>query len=169
MAEPMSPPRSSTDERDAATALSGSSLARVRAVSQLLDNALRVPGTNIRVGLDPLVGLIPGFGDLVGGLASAYIILEAARAGAPASVLLRMLGNVGIDTALGALPVAGDVFDVAWKSNARNVRLLERHLEAPRETRSASIALALLVIVATVLLAVAGVALTFLLVRRLFG
>jgi hypothetical protein len=169
MAEPMSPPRPSIDERDAATAASGASLARVRTVSQLLDNALRVPGTNIRVGLDPLVGLIPGFGDLLGGLASAYIILEAARAGAPTSILLRMLGNVGIDTALGALPVAGDVFDVAWKSNARNVRLLERHLEAPRETRSASIALGLLVVVATVLLAVAGVALTFLIIRRLFG
>ena len=168
MAEPLRPLRS-IDERDAASTTSASSLARVRTIGDLLDNALRIPGTNIRVGLDPLVGLIPGFGDLVGGLASAYIILEAARAGAPTSLLLRMLGNVGIDTALGALPIAGDVFDVAWKSNARNVRLLERHLEAPGETRSASIALALLVVVATVLLAVAGIALTFLLIRRLFG
>ena len=157
-------------EDDATTAgASSSSLARARAVGDLLDNALRIPGTNLRVGLDPLVGLIPGFGDLLGGLASAYIIIEAARAGAPASVLLRMLGNVGIDSVLGALPVAGDLFDVAWKSNARNVRLLEQHLEAPRKTRSASIALALLVVVATVLLAVAGIALTFLLIRRLFG
>ena len=169
MSEPVTPLRSSIDEREAATAPSGSSLARVRTISALLDNALRIPGTNFRVGLDPLVGLIPGFGDLVGGLASAYIILEAARAGAPTSVLVRMLGNVGVDTALGALPVAGDLFDVAWKSNARNVRLLERHLEAPRETKSASIALALLVVVATVLLAVAGIALTFLIIRRLFG
>ena len=169
MVEPVTPLRSSIDEREAVTAPSGSSLTRVRTVSDLLDNALRVPGTNIRVGLDPLVGLIPGVGDLVGGLASAYIILEAARAGAPTSVLLRMLGNVGIDTALGAIPVAGDLFDVGWKSNARNVRLLERHLEAPRETRSASIALGLLVAVAAVLLAVAGIALTFLVIRRLFG
>ena len=169
MAEPVRPLRSSIDDRDADSAASGSSLARVRTVSELLDNAVRIPGTNFRVGIDPLVGLIPGFGDLVGGLASAYIILEAARAGAPTSVLLRMLSNVGIDSVLGALPVAGDVFDVAWKSNVRNVRLLEQHLKAPRETRRASIALALLVVVATVLFAVAGIALTFLLIRRLFG
>lgn len=168
MVNPVRPIRStSTEGLDARDA--GGSLKRVRTVGDLLDNALRIPGTDIRIGLDPLVGLVPGFGDLVGGLASAYIILEAARAGAPMSVLVRMLGNVGIDSIVGSFPIAGDLFDVAWKSNTRNVRLLERHLEAPRETRSASIALALLVVVAAVLLAVGGIALTFLLIRRLFG
>src|SRR5438094_4957870 len=98
------------------------SLRRVRAVATVLDDAIRIPGTNIRFGIDPLVGLVPGLGDLLGGAASAYIILEAARAGAPATVLLRMAANVGIDTLIGALPVVGDLFDFAWKSNARNVR-----------------------------------------------
>jgi len=144
-----------------------SSLARVRVIADLLDNALRIPGTQIRIGLDPLMGLIPGFGDLAGGLASAYVILEAARAGAPASLLLRMLGNVGIDSIVGSLPVAGDLFDVAWKSNARNVRLLERHLEVPRATRRASAALVFLVIAGAVLFAVGGIVLTYLGIRAL--
>src|SRR5213593_2519170 len=144
-----------------------SSLSRVRAVSDLLDNALRIPGTEIRIGLDPLIGLIPGFGDLAGGLASTYIILEAARAGAPPTLLLRMLGNVGIDSLIGSVPVAGDLFDVVWRSNARNVRLLERHLEAPHATRRASAALVILVIASAALVALGGIALAYLLVRRL--
>jgi len=144
-----------------------SSLSRVRAVSDLLDNALRIPGTEIRIGLDPLIGLIPGFGDLAGGLASTYIILEAARAGAPTTLLLRMLGNVGIDSLIGSVPVAGDLFDVVWRSNARNVRLLERHLEAPHATRRASAALVILVIASAALVALGGIVLAYLLVRRL--
>src|SRR3954470_24153998 len=100
------------------------SLTRAKAVASVLDDAIRVPGTGIRFGIDPLVGLIPGLGDLLGGAASAYIILEAARAGAHASALLRVVVNVGIDTIVGALPLFGDLFDFAWKSNARNVRLL---------------------------------------------
>ena|SRR2546421_666322 len=146
-----------------------SSLSRVRVVSDLLDNALRIPGTQIRIGLDPVIGLIPGFGDLAGGLASTYIILEAARAGAPASLLLRMLGNVGIDSLLGSVPVAGDLFDVVWRSNTRNVRLLERHLEAPHATRRASAAVVILVITGAAVVAVSGVVLAYLLVRRLGG
>src|SRR5256885_9000708 len=110
------------------------SLRRARVVATVLDDAIRIPGTNIRFGLDPLVGLVPGLGDLLGGAASAYIILEAARAGAPASVLLRMAVNVGVDTMVGGLPVIGDVFDFAWKSNARNVRLLARHVDTPVQT-----------------------------------
>jgi Domain of unknown function (DUF4112) len=144
-----------------------SSLSRVRVVSDLLDNAFRIPGTEIRIGLDPLIGLIPGFGDLAGGLASTYIILEAARAGAPPTLLLRMLGNVGIDSLIGSVPVAGDLFDVVWRSNARNVRLLERHLEAPHATRRASAALVFLVIASAALVAVGGIVLAYLLVRRL--
>src|SRR4051812_3353904 len=127
------------------------SLRRVRAVASVLDDAIRVPGTNIRFGIDPLMGLVPGLGDLLGGAASAYIILEAARAGAPASVLVRMTINVGIDTLVGGLPVVGDLFDFAWKSNARNVRLLARHVDAPAETRRASGVLVALLIAAIVL------------------
>ena len=145
------------------------SLRRVRAVATVLDDAVRIPGTNIRFGIDPLVGLVPGLGDLLGGAASAYIILEAARAGAPASVLLRMAANVGIDTLVGAVPVVGDLFDFAWKSNARNVRLLARHVEAPAETRRASRVLLALVLV-TLALFVAGTSvLVIYLIRRLIG
>ena len=145
------------------------SLRRVRAVATVLDDAIRIPGTNIRFGIDPLVGLVPGLGDLLGGAASAYIILEAARAGAPATVLLRMAANVGIDTLVGALPVVGDLFDFAWKSNARNVRLLTRHVEAPAETRRASAALLISIFVVLALLAVGASALAIYVIRRLIG
>jgi hypothetical protein len=143
------------------------SLRRVRAVASVLDDAIRIPGTNIRFGIDPLIGLVPGLGDLLGGAASAYIILEAARAGAPASVLVRMTLNVGIDTLVGGLPIVGDLFDFAWKSNARNVRLLARHVDAPAETRRASGALVALLIAALVLVAVGVSFLTIYLLKRL--
>ena len=168
MAHPTRPLRSA-DAAEPTPPAPSASLARVRVVGDLLDNALRIPGTDVRVGLDPLVGLVPGFGDLLGGLASAYIIVEAARAGAPASVLLRMLGNIGIDSVVGAFPIAGDFFDAAWKSNARNVRLFERHVEAPRTTRRASVAVVSLIVLAALFLAAGGIVLTFLLVRRLLG
>jgi hypothetical protein len=145
------------------------SLRRVRAVASVLDDAIRIPGTNIRFGIDPLIGLVPGLGDLLGGAASTYIILEAARAGAPASVLVRMTLNVGIDTLVGGLPVVGDLFDFAWKSNARNVRLLARHVDAPAETRRASGALVALLIAAIVLVAVGVSFLTIYLLKRLLA
>jgi hypothetical protein len=145
------------------------SLRRVRILAVLLDEAVRVPGTNIRFGIDPIVGLIPGLGDVLGGVASAYIILEAARAGAPASVLVRMTMNVGVDTVVGALPVFGDLFDFAWKSNARNVRLLARHLESPVATRRASIMLVVFLLAAIAGLAVGISLLVFYLIRRLIG
>ena len=106
----------------------GSRVRRVRVLSKLLDNSISVPGTSWKIGFDPIVGLIPGIGDLIGAILSGYIILEAARAEVPAFTLARMLGNVGVDTLLGAVPAVGDVFDAAWKSNTRNVALLERHL-----------------------------------------
>ena len=145
------------------------SLRRVQAVATLLDDAIRVPGTRIRFGIDPIVGLIPGVGDVLGGVASAYIILEAARAGAPASVLLRMTMNVGMDTVVGSLPVIGDLFDFAWKSNARNVRLLARHVESPVQTRRASIALVVFLLALLAALAVGASLLVFYVIRRLIG
>lgn len=93
-----------------------------------MDSVASVPGTNIRFGLDALVGLIPGVGDVAGGMASGYVILESARMGASRAVLTRMLGNVLVEVVAGAVPLLGDVFDVAWKANDRNVVLLERHL-----------------------------------------
>jgi uncharacterized protein DUF4112 len=133
-----SPPRFAITGSDG---VPNESLRRVQLLATVLDDAIRIPGTSFRIGIDPIVGLVPGLGDLLGGIASLYIILEAARAGAPTSVLLRMGANVGIDTIIGSIPVLGDLFDFGWKSNTRNARLLARHLEQPIATRRASTAL----------------------------
>jgi len=106
------------------------SLARARALTRLLDTAARIPGTGIRFGLDPILGLVPGLGDTAGALLSGYLVLLASRAGASRATIVRMIANVAIDTIGGSLPVLGDAFDVAWKSNSRNLVLLERTLGA---------------------------------------
>jgi hypothetical protein len=100
----------------------------VQVLARLLDSSIPVPGTSWKIGFDPIIGLIPGIGDLIGAVVSGYIIIEAVRAEVPTLTLVRMLVNVGIDTVLGAVPAVGDVFDAAWKSNTMNVALLERHV-----------------------------------------
>ena len=110
----------------------------MRDLARVLDEAIRIPGTNIRIGLDALLGLLPGGGDVAGGVFSGLIILQAARAGAPTPVLGRMLANVAIDVVVGAIPILGDLFDVAWRANSRNVRLLEAWRERPATTKRAS-------------------------------
>lgn len=142
---------------------------QARGLARLLDTAVRIPGTDVRIGLDPLLGLIPGLGDVIGGALSGYVILLAARAGASKPVLLRMLANVAMDSLVGAVPVLGDIFDVAWKANVRNLALLERHLERPAATRTSSRAFVAVVLIAVLLLAVGAVALTVALLRWLFG
>jgi hypothetical protein len=107
-------------------------LKRVRLLSRLLDERFRIPGTTYRVGLDGLLGLIPGVGDAAGALLSAYILYEAIRLDAPKTVLLRMVTNIGVDTVLGAIPVAGDIFDIAWKANKKNAALLHAYLASQR-------------------------------------
>jgi hypothetical protein len=128
----------------------------VRLLATLLDDAIELPGTGWRVGLDPVVGLVPGVGDLATALLSTYVIVTAWRIGAPASVLARIVLNIGIDALVGVVPFAGDVFDFGWKANRRNLRLLERWLERPREARRASrLAVAgLLALVVVVVIAV---------------
>ena len=101
---------------------------RLERFAQLLDAEFRVPGTRLRFGLDPLVGLLPGIGDGAMTIASLWIIYEAHRLGAPRSVLIRMLGNVAIDFLVGVVPLAGDLFDAAYHANRRNVALLRRNL-----------------------------------------
>lgn len=127
---------------------------RVRALARLLDAAVRVPGTNLRFGLDAVLGLVPGVGDLAGAAASGYIVLAAARLGAPAAVLLRMLLNAAIDAVVGTVPLLGDLFDFGWRANTRNVALLERHLADPRGARAASRTVVLAVLAGLVLLAI---------------
>ena len=105
---------------------------RVRLLSRLLDEQFRLPGTTYRVGLDGLLGLIPGVGDAVGALLSAYILYEAIRLGAPNTVLLRMMANIGIDAVGGVIPIVGDIFDMAWKANKKNAALLHAYLASQR-------------------------------------
>lgn len=104
-------------------------LRRIRRITFLLDNSIPIPLTRFRIGLDPLLGLIPGGGDVAGAILSAYIVFEGARLGLPQGVLMQMLGNLLTDTALGALPLVGDLFDATWKANSRNVALMEAHAE----------------------------------------
>jgi len=149
-----------------------SRMRRVRVLARLLDSSIRIPGTTWTIGFDPIIGLIPGLGDLIGAVLSGYIILEGVRAQVPAFTLARMLANVGIDTLLGAVPAVGDVFDAAWKSNMMNVALLERHLAAsggapPR--RHNMIGVVAIAIVVLVLILGAGLALGIFAARLLWG
>ena len=111
---------------------------RLRQLARLLDNQFRIPGTNFRFGIDALIGLVPGLGDVAGAAASAAFIFEAARLGAPKSVLARMIANVGIETLFGAVPALGDLFDAAFKANIRNLRLVERYITAPEAAHLSS-------------------------------
>lgn len=99
-------------------------------LSHLLDDFLRIPGTQIRFGLDGIIGLIPGIGDIIGAMASWIIILAAWLRGVPRITLARMLANVAIETVIGTIPILGDAFDIAWKANRRNYALLERSIGA---------------------------------------
>lgn len=141
----------------------------VRALARVLDRAIRIPGTNVRIGLDGLLGLVPGFGDAAGAALSATIVIAAIRAGAPRAVLGRMLANVAFDTVLGAVPVVGDLFDFAWKANARNATLLERFLDDPAPTRRASAGIVTAVLVALAGVLGLGVWAAFLMARALLG
>lgn len=109
--------------------------ARLARLAWLLDSAVRIPGTDIRLGLDAALGLVPGLGDLVATGLSVYLIAEARRLGIPRSALLRMLANTGLDFLIGVVPVAGDIVDVFWRANRRNLAILDRHLEKMAERR----------------------------------
>ena len=98
----------------------------------LLDEAFVIPGTGIRFGLDGIIGLVPGLGDVVAGVLSAVIPLAAWVRGAPYVTLARMAANLGIGVLVGSIPLLGDIFDIAWKPNRRNYLLLRRHLGEPR-------------------------------------
>ncbi|WP_049985169.1 DUF4112 domain-containing protein [Halobellus rufus] len=108
-------------------------LDRLRRLSSLLDSAFEIPRTNVRIGLDPILGLLPGVGDATATAASAYVVAEAAALGAPRATLARMVLNVAVDAVLGSIPLVGDAFDAVWRANDRNVRLLERRLTGPTE------------------------------------
>ena len=110
----------------------------IRTLARVLDSAVAIPGTGIRIGADSIFGLVPVVGDIAGAALSGYIVLASARLGAPASTLARMVINIGIDTVVGSVPVLGDMFDVGWRANMRNVELLDSHLGGSERTRRAN-------------------------------
>jgi len=105
--------------------LNPATLTRLRKLVVLLDSSIPVPGTNIRMGLDPLIGLIPGFGDASSAILSGVLVLYAAKENVPTPILVKMMLNIVVDTLVGTIPILGDFFDVGWKANTRNMALLD--------------------------------------------
>lgn len=110
---------------------------RLARVAWLMDNSIPLPG-GFRVGLDGIIGLIPGIGDATGAIISTYIMSHAIRAGVPRRILLQMTGNIAIELCLGAIPLLGDIFDFVFKANQKNVELIEHYLQAPGPTKRRS-------------------------------
>jgi hypothetical protein len=104
-------------------------LRRLDTLADWMDSRFRVPGTNIRFGIDAVLGLVPGIGDGVSIIPAVYLIAHAAYLGVPKSLLIRMASNVGVDLLVGSVPLVGDVFDVGFKANRRNIALVSRHVE----------------------------------------
>lgn len=111
-------------------------LRRLDRLASALDSSIPVPFLRTRIGLDGLIGLVPGIGDAATGLLSLYLVAEARRLGVPMTTILRMLGNVGVDALVGAIPLVGDLFDFAYKANRRNVELLRQALRAREADRT---------------------------------
>ncbi|MBK7151649.1 MAG: DUF4112 domain-containing protein [Sandaracinaceae bacterium] len=128
-----------------------------RVMTRLLDDLIRIPGTEQGIGLDGLLGLIPGVGDSVTGLGSMALLLLALRRRVPTVILVKMLGNIGVDVLTGTIPVLGDIFDVAFRSNRRNLELIERHADGKVQPSPADFAL----VVFGICLAAAAIAMPF--------
>ena len=144
-------------------------LRSIRSLARLLDEAVRIPGVGLRVGLDAVIGLIPGVGDALGAALSGWVIVVAARLGAPPAVLARMGVNVALDAIVGSVPLLGDLFDAGWRANSRNVALLERWLQRPREASAASTAIVVVVLLILAAIVVGALWLTAWLIGLLVG
>lgn len=120
-----------TDVRD--------TLVRLDTLARVMDSAIKIPGTNVVMGADALLGLLPVVGDAISGVISSYVIWEARRLGVSRLVMVRMVGNTAIDTIVGSVPFVGDLFDVAYKANTKNITLLRRHLEKHGASRAGTI------------------------------
>lgn len=112
-------------------------VARVEALARLMDGAFVLPGTNFRLGLDAIIGLVPVAGDVISGLVSSYLIWEARQLGASKWLITRMMANTLLDTTLGAIPLVGDAFDVLFRANLKNMALLRAHIDKRGMTRPA--------------------------------
>lgn len=146
-----------------------SALKRVQTLSLLTDNLITIPGTEIGIGLDPIIGLLPAGGDIAGIVVSSYIVLEAARFGVPHSTVLRMVLNLLFDGLIGMVPMLGDLVDVGWKANTRNLRLLESHITEGTLQRKADRRFMLLLTLALVLIVLGFAALILLVVGSIWA
>jgi hypothetical protein len=144
-------------------------LARMHRMAWLLDNSIRVPGFNYRIGIDPLLGLLPGIGEAAGGVLSMYIIAEAARGGLPRAIILRMALNLALEMVIGTIPLIGDLFDMTWKANLRNMRLVESYATRPQKSVTTSKWLLWGVIIALLLLTAALVYVGFLILAAIWS
>ncbi|WP_353930973.1 DUF4112 domain-containing protein [Okeanomitos corallinicola TIOX110] len=148
-------------------------LKRLRHISRLLDNAITIPGTEVGIGLDPLMGLIPVGGDALGLIFSIYIIIESAKLGVSQSTVGRMIVNIIIDALVGAIPMLGDLFDVAWTANRYNLKLLEEYLQSPGEKKQADQGFILVLFAGLILLAIVLISLPVIVIgtiwKTLFG
>ena len=142
---------------------------RLQFVAWLLDSSIPVPGTRLTIGLDAIVGVVPFLGDVIGVLASSYILAEANRLGVGKAILWRMAFNVAIEGVIGIVPIFGDIFDAAWKANQRNVRLLAAWAERPHAARRSSRLFLAFLTAALVGFAALGLGVTYVLVRWLLG
>lgn len=148
-------------------------LDELRKFAWLMDSQFEVPGTNFRFGLDAIIGLVPGIGDLIGALGSIVFMVQAARMGASKTVLTRMAANVGIETLVGAVPLLGDLFDATFKANIRNFRLIEKLAAEPArahaDSRKTVMGIALAFGIVLVVLGVIAIVLAFLIIRAIAG
>ena len=122
-------PKASAGSRTSATQ-SSRKLARLRRLAWLMDGAFRLPGSKFRFGLNSLIGLPPVAGDALLGAISLYIVYEGYRLGVPRAEIAKMIANVAVETAIGTVPIAGDLFDVAFKANLRNLAIIDQHVSA---------------------------------------
>ncbi len=119
-----------TVSQSSLTADEAATLERVQTVTRLLDEAVRIPGTEVRIGLDPILSILPVAGDAAGAVLSLYPVVEAYRLGVPSRTLLLMLSLVAVDAVIGSVPILGTVFDALWKANQWNYGLMERQLDS---------------------------------------
>jgi len=141
-------------------------LRRIRYMSRLLDTSIKLP-TGHRIGIDPIIGLIPGIGDFIGAVLSLYIVYEAARMGIEKRILIRMLVNVLIEVLVGEIPILGDIFDAVWKANIRNAKLVEMNYQPTQMERPAGkigFYFAILLLVFFVIIALATIGVIWLLI-----
>ena len=142
---------------------------RLRKLTHLLDNAIAIPGTKFRVGLDPILGLLPGAGDFVGTVLSAYIVIEAVRLGLPRETLGKMVGNILLESVVGTVPIVGDWFDFAWKANVKNLELIETHLGVTNINKPANRWLMFLIVIGFLIIGIGLVTFSVLVFKLLLN